>query len=634
MNNAANKLKEFLSQLGKFFGYGKEKSEDINTYNLGNENTPSSDDLNGTSNISDPKADDESRLIRTDGEQEFKPLITEKAELKNDSEIDAGEDAVTTTQEETKSTSSSDGVFEYNISDLTKENTKNNMDQKKSLEERYLDNFDEERKILRRNIKRLTAITMALFFAVASYIVYFQVVRAPELKSDPANRRNAEARNTVQRGTIFDRNGKILSESILDEDGLQSRQYHGGEALGNILGYVSDKYSLTGMEQVLDEELSKDSSISQIFSMDFITNLLNRKTAVTKKQRGHSVKLTLDYELQRFAYNALEGRKGSVVALNPKTGEILALVSSPGFDAADLDSVMEKVNSDSEYAANAPLVNRAVNGKYAPGSTFKIITLASAVDNIAGVRDRIFKDTGVIEFPDGSKINNFLNYANGNIDLLQGFMYSSNFVFGTLGMELSNTQLRSSAEKFGFNRKIDIMGLSVSESKFPSMNDAYRGDKALTAIGQGEVSTTPLEMAMISSAVANAGKLMQPQIVKEIIDKNSVTLTENTPTLFSTALSENTATVVGNYMRSNVKNTETYSTFKSISGAGKTGTAQFSSGDTMRIHAWFTGFAPFDDPKIAIAVILEDLDDVVENTGARQAIPVAKSIMEYYLNNN
>lgn len=529
--------------------------------------------------------------------------------------------------------SDSGQVFEYSISDLKKENTKNNRQNKMTLEERFQDNFDEERKNLTTNIKRLTILTMLLFVSVTSYLVYFQVVKAPTLKSDPANRRNAEFRNQVQRGSIFDRNGMVLSESILDEDGMQTRLYNGGIALGNILGYVSDKYSVSGMEMVLDSELSSDNSFKGIFSMDFLSSLLNPETAVTKKQRGHSVKLTLDYALQNYVYGQLAGRKGSVVVMDPQTGEILAMVSSPGYDASELDQVMELVNTDDAYAADAPLINRAVNSSYAPGSTFKIITLASALDNISGITERTFDDVGVIEFKDGSRINNFLNYANGEINLLEGFMYSSNFVFGTLGMELSNAQLRVSAEKFGFNQPIDIKGLKVTESNFPDMNDDFKGDKALTGIGQGEVTSTPLQMAMIASAVANGGQLMAPAIVKEVTDKDSFIISSHTPSVFSKAMDEGTAETVASFMRQNVLRTNTYSTFRSVEGAGKTGTAQFTADGAMKINAWFTGFAPYDDPQIAIAVIIEDLEDITENTGAQQAIPIAKSIMLYYLNN-
>lgn len=526
-----------------------------------------------------------------------------------------------------------DDVYEYSISELKKENTRKNQEENKTLEERYQDNFDEERKNLRRNIKRLTAFTVALFMAVTSYLIYFQVVKAPSVKTDPANRRMAEERNSVLRGSILDRNGNVLSESTLNDDGTQTRTYTGGEAFGNILGYVSDKYSVTGLEESLDSELSKNTQITDIFSPQFLKGLLNPSQSRTSDKKGNTVRTTLDSDLQKTAYEALGGRKGSVVALDPNTGEILAMVSSPGFDSNDLDAVMEKVNTDSEYAKDAPLINRAINGKYAPGSTFKIVTLASALDNIPGVRDRIFDDTGVIEFQDGTKINNFLNYANGEISLLQGFMWSSNFVFGTLGVELTNKELLTTAEAFGLNKNIDSQGLNVSKSVFPSMNDEFKGNKALSAIGQGEVSVTPLQMAMISAGIANNGVIMTPQIIEGITDKDNNTVKSFQSSVFSKALSEDTAATVREFMRSNVTETNTYRTFRSIDGAGKTGTAQFEKDGTTKVNAWFTGFAPYDNPKIAVAVILEDMDDVVENTGAAQAIPVAKAVMQYYLEN-
>ena len=502
-----------------------------------------------------------------------------------------------------------------------------------SLEERFNHDFEGENKILRRSIKRVGAFVLAMFIALMSYMVYFQVTRADALRTSSGNRRNAEARNKVLRGSIYDRNGKVLSLSTLSEDGTQIREYPGGQAFGNILGYVSNKYSVTGLEASMDQELSKAPGIESIFTKDFISSLINPEQGVTKQQEGNSLHLTLDTGLQRAAYEALDGRKGSVVALDPKTGEILAMVSSPGFSAEKLDEVMKRANSDEAYAAQAPLINRAIKSVYAPGSTMKVVTLAAGLENIPDLETRIFDDQGRIEFADGSTLNNFNNNVYGEIGLEEAFTKSSNYVFGSLGMELRAEELRRAAEDLGFNAPIKMEGMTARQSVFPTLSEAEVGNKALVAIGQGAVSATPLQMAMVAGAVANDGRLVQPAIIGSITDKDDNVVSESGEPELSLAMTREVATKVKEMMIKNVTSgSSSYQSLSKLNGAGKTGTAQFAVDDGTRVHAWFIGFAPQENPEIAFAVVVEDLADVNENTGARQAIPVAKDILTYWKN--
>lgn len=502
-----------------------------------------------------------------------------------------------------------------------------------SLEERFELNFEEENKILRRSIKRVGAVILAMFIALMSYMVYFQVTRADALRTSSGNRRNAEARNKVLRGSIYDRNGKVLSVSSLAEDGTQIREYPGGQAYGNILGYVSNKYSVTGLEASMDQVLSKPPGVESIFTKDFISSLINPEQGVTKQQEGNSLHLTLDTGLQRAAYKALDGRKGSFVALDPKTGEILAMVSSPGFSAEKLDEVMKRANSDEKYAAQAPLINRAINSVYAPGSTMKVVTLAAGLENMPDLEARIFDDQGVIEFADGSTLNNFNNNVYGEIGLQEAFTKSSNYVFGSLGMELTAEQLRRAAEDLGFNAPIKMEGMTARKSIFPTLGEAEKGNKALAAIGQGAVSATPLQMAMVAGAVANDGRLVQPSIIGSITDKDDAIVSEAGEPEVSLAITRDVATKVKEMMIKNVTSgSSSYQSLSKLNGAGKTGTAQFAVDDGTRVHAWFIGFAPQENPEIAFAVVVEDLADINENTGARQAIPVVRDILSYWKN--
>lgn len=499
------------------------------------------------------------------------------------------------------------------------------------LEARYEVDFEAQRRLLHRNIKRVAAVILAMFIGLMSYLGYFQVTRAESLRTDAGNRRNAEARNKVLRGSIFDRSGKVLSRSVLHEDGTQTREYPGGEPYGNILGYVSAKYSVTGLESTMDQILSKQPGVDELLTLDFLSSLLNPEEGVTKKQVGQSLHLTLDSGLQKAAYEAMDGRKGSVVALDPRTGEILAMVSSPGFSAARLDEVMKKVNSDKDYAATAPLINRAVNSVFAPGSTMKTITLASGLENLPGLRDRVFEDKGYIEFPDGSRLNNFNNNVYGEMNLQSAFTNSSNYIFGSLGIELTNEQLRRTAEALGFNQPIEMQGLKARKSVFPTLGEYAKGDKALTAIGQGAVAATPLQMAMVAAAVANDGQLAAPALISQITDKDGKVVSQAGEPVLTQALSQEVAAIVKAMMIQNVKSGgSSYRSLDRNSGAGKTGTAQFEVSDGTRVHAWFIGFAPQKNPRIAFAVVMEDLADVKENTGAQQAIPVVRDLLNYW----
>ncbi len=531
----------------------------------------------------------------------------------------------------------SDDVHSYSLKDLIREgaNSSGSLEYQESLslEERYAKNYEAERKILLRNIRRVASMVLALFIGLMSYLVYFQAVKAQDLRTDAGNRRNAEARNRVLRGAISDRNGKVLSQSTLHEDGSQTREYKGGVAFGNILGYVSDKYSITGLELSLDKELSKGKTLASFFTLDSLTSLINPAQGVTKKQEGNSVQLTLDTKLQNAAYDLLGGKKGSIVALNPKSGEILAMVSSPGFSAAKLDEVMKRVNEDKAYAADAPLINRTVNSVFAPGSTMKVVTLSSALANLPGLEQRTFDDQGIIKFADGTTISNFNGNVYGKMNLQEAFTNSSNYIFGNLGIELKNSQMKQTAEAFGFNKEISMNGLTARKSIFPSLGESEAGNKALSAIGQGEVAATPLQMVMVAAAVANNGQMVQPSIVSKITDKDNNILSSLGQPAYTQALTQDVAAKVANLMKQNVKlGGSSYQSLSSVNGAGKTGTGQFETGSGTHVNAWFIGYAPANNPQIAIAVCIEDLPDINESTGAKQAIPVARALMDQWIN--
>lgn len=506
-----------------------------------------------------------------------------------------------------------------------------------TLEEKQRQSFKEFRPRINSKIKHISAFMMALFMLLIGNLIYFQTVKAPKLKADAENRRNAVQREKVIRGTIYDRNGVALSESVLI-DGSYVRKYNAGVYLGNVLGYVSTNYSVTGIERSMDDELSKDYTLSEVIGKT-ISERLFATSKPAEKKRGNDVTTTIDFELQKFAFEAMKDpetgkyHKGSVVVMDPRTGEILAMVSLPSFDPNKLTEVMNRVQGDQVYASSAPLINRATDSTYPPGSTFKTVTLTAGITNIPGIENKYYNDTGVINFKDGNKIINFQGEVFGKIDMKEAFASSLNTTFATLGMQMSSGDFRKVAEQFGFNQEIQSKGLSLVKSIFPSHSAAEEGLRALSGIGQGEVTSTPIQMAMVASTIANKGVTETPKIIRDVVTADNRSTYSLERKALPNPISAQTARTVGEFMRYNVEtSTGSYSVLKDVDGAGKTGTAQFTKNGEDRAHAWFIGFAPYDNPKVAISVIIEDQPDDGLSTGAMKALPIAHEILNYYLN--
>lgn len=289
--------------------------------------------------------------------------------------------------------------------------------------------------------------------------------------------------------------------------------------------------------------------------------------------------------------------------MNPKTGEIYALVSKPSFDPNNLNDIWEEIMSNED----APLYNRAINGKYPPGSTFKVLTSSLAIESIDNILNRRFKDQGFIDFSDSSRLYNQNGKAFGELSLKDAFIKSSNVVFGNLALELGNNELKNYAERFYFNRNLNLMGLSVSKSYFPKLNENEIGLIAQTGIGQGPILITPINLALISSTIANDGIMMKPYIVSEVSNSYGNIINKNVKNILSKPIKRNTSSIISSYMRGVVEsNLSHISEFSNIKACGKTGTADYKDGDGDGIpHSLFIGFAPYDDPKVSISVIVE-----------------------------
>ena len=475
------------------------------------------------------------------------------------------------------------------------------------------------------NIKKVLFVFLLCFLALISYLTYFEIFKAPGVALRSENRRLWVKRNEVLRGTIFDRNSLPLTKSTKIDQQSQKREYTGGEMFSHVIGYEDVRYGLTGLEYKYDKELmADDSTVSS-----FISQVKGEKE---EEKVGHNLKTTLDYNLQKQAFNLLGDNRGAVVALNPKTGEILAIVSKPSYDPNNIKGLMDSIKAadkNSDIIKNSPLTNRATAGLYPPGSTFKTVTAIAALENIDGVMNKTINDTGKLVFNKKQSMSNDEGEVLGNINFQQAYVKSSNVYFGQLGLDLGNNKLKSVSEKLFFNKDVPADGVTIENSQFPTYKSYENGNIAQSAIGQSGVLASPIEMAIITSAIANNGVSMKPYLVGEVWDSKGKLINKVEAKSNGSVMSEGTAKTMRDFMRLVVKEgTGTSAAIDGIEVAGKTGTAenQNSVGVGQPPHSWFIGFAPYDNPQIAVAVIVEN-----GGYGAGKAASIASQIMKSWL---
>ena len=464
------------------------------------------------------------------------------------------------------------------------------------------------------SIKKVLFVFLLCFMGLIMYLTYFEFFIGPKVAADTRNQRLWVKRNEVLRGTIYDRSMKALTKSERVNELTQKREYTGGEAFTPVLGYVNSKYGLNGLEKQYDQQL--------MYTEPDLPNIFNFTKKETKKQEkvGNSIETTLNSDIQKKAYDLLGSNKGAVVALNPKTGEILAMVSKPSYDANNLNAIWASLNSD----PNRPLVNRAVMGLYPPGSTFKTVTAISSLQNIDGVINSTYNDTGKLYFNKKDSLSNFDGEVLGHLSFKEAYVKSSNFVFGTLGMKLGNSKLKATAESFYFNKQIPCDDITISASKFPALKSYEIGNIAQSAIGQSSVVATPMQMAEIASSIAYYGVMMKPYLVSNVLNSKGKVVKTASQEALGNIISADTAKTMKDFMRTVV--TEGTGTAANLQGAnicGKTGTAEHGNDGSSSPHSWFIGFAPYDNPQIAVAVIVED-----GGQGGIAAAKIAAQVMQ------
>jgi penicillin-binding protein A len=479
-------------------------------------------------------------------------------------------------------------------------------------------------------IRRLSGVIALLFCALLVSSTAIQFFQAKSLQDRPGNRRTLLADYARERGQILV-GGTPVAKSVPTKDELKwLRTYPQGELYSHVTGYYSFTYGAGGGLEGADNDLLSGSSDELFYRR--VTDILTGK-----EQTGASLELTINPAAQKAAEKALGDQRGAVVALDPSNGEILALVSHPAYDPSVLSShdttkvqaAWERLNGDK----SRPMVDRAIGGDlYPPGSTFKVVTAAAALESGKFTEESQIPGPATLDLPQTT-----VNLPNddhqpcgpGNkTSLKHALVVSCNTAFGWLGMELGADALRSQAAKFGFGDKLEIP-MSVTPSKVPE--ELNKPQTAQSAIGQYDVRVTPLQMAMVSAAVANNGVVMQPHLVRRVLSSDLEVIDQPDPVQLSQAISPDSAAALTRMMEGVVTSgTGTAAQIPGVDVAGKTGTAQHGKG--LAPHAWFISFAPAQGAKVAVAVVVEDGGKLGnEAFGGKVAAPIAKSVMQAVL---
>ena len=442
------------------------------------------------------------------------------------------------------------------------------------------------------------------------YIVYFNVIRSKDIINSSYNVRLDSMADRVVRGKILDKDGNVLAETVVDEDGNEQRVYPYAELYAHVVGY--DSKGKSGLESIENFNLLTSNAF-------FVEKIV--KEFQEKKNIGDNVVTTLDTRLQQTAYDALGNYKGAVIVMEVSTGKILSMVSKPDFNPNTVGKDWASITTGEESV----LLNRVTQGAYAPGSVFKLVTtLAYMRENNAYANYSYTCESEIVH--EGTTIHCAKNRKHGEEDLQTSLAKSCNTSFSNIGLSLNISKFQNTAKDLLFNSKLPG-ALPYSQSKFQLTKDASDAEIMMTAIGQGKTQMSPYHMVLITSAIANGGILMEPYLVSHIENYTGNVIEKNMPHKYAQLMTSEEAAQLKEYMKAVVTSgTATALNGQSYSIAGKTGTAEYSS-DKEKAHSWFAGFTNVENPDLAICVVVESAD----NSGM-SAVTVTKKILNSYYN--
>lgn len=470
--------------------------------------------------------------------------------------------------------------------------------------------MDKKRNRKNHELKITVYIFLGLFLALVVHFAVFVQFKAPKQINNSYNMRQKNLEKQVIRGNIYSNKGEVLARQALDGEGNEVRFYPYANLFAHAVGFST--YGNYGLEKTANIEL--------------LTSNAPVKERVSKemsgiRNTGDNIYTTYDKDLQLAAYQALGSYKGAAVVLEAKTGKILAMVSKPDYDPNTVAENWESISNDTD---NSSLINRAVQGLYPPGSTFKTVTVLEYLrEHPADYGSYRYSCSGRITEGDTS-IECFHGNVHGTVDLIKSFVKSCNCSFANIGLTADIPTFSDTADKLLFNRVLPL-DMDYKRSSFKLTGASNTEDRMLSAIGQGEVLVTPMHMTLITQAIANGGRMMKPYEITKQTNYQGRVIKQYGPEEYMKVMEENEAAILKEYMTEVVKN----GTGKKLNEAfytcaGKTGSAEFGT-EKGKSHAWFTGFSNVEDPDIVVTVILEGAGN-----GSEYAVPAAKWIFDAY----
>lgn len=482
---------------------------------------------------------------------------------------------------------------------------------------------------MNKELKRVSTIVLVMFLSLFLSSSIIQVVAADTLKADGRNARTLYASYSAERGPILVDGQPIAYSAPVDDEFKFQRVYPAGPMYSAVTGYLTLNQGNTGIESALNQYLTGTSNDQFFDQLNAILTGQNPK--------GAAVELTIDPVVQQVAWDALGDYEGAIIAIRPKTGEIIAMVSKPTFDpnalaVHDTDIVIDSYNSLLEDPLD-PLINRTLDGDLdPPGSTFKLVVAAAALESGAYTPDSAFPNPVSLTLPqtDFSIFNADRGTCGPGAEasIATAIRLSCNIPFAQLGQQLGNRAIRDQADKFGFNESIDVP-LASQSSVYPRGLDEPQ--TMLSAFGQSDVRTSPLQMAMVSMAIANSGVIMKPNLVESIVAADLTSIQQFQATEYRRAISQPTAAALTQMMVASVDNgAASGATIDGVTVAGKTGTAE--NGEDEPYTLWFTGFAPAEDPEVVVAVVIQNGGGLGQGGSSnRIPAPIGRQVLEAVL---
>ncbi len=463
---------------------------------------------------------------------------------------------------------------------------------------------------INREILIFVYVFLFVFAAFIGYFAWFQTTQSETVVNNEYNKRVEAMAERILRGRILSSDGTILAETVIGADGSEERYYPYGEKLAHVTGYVDE--GKTAIEKLANFYLLRS-------HQNPITRFFN--DLVGEKNLGDDVVTTIDLDLQLAACEAMEGRKGAVVVVQASTGKILAMISNPGYDPNIIEEQWADLIAETNQEAN--LLNRATQGLYTPGSTFKLVTLLEFIRQYPDSwQDFTFDCTGVNQ-GEGYTMRCAGGAVHGHLDLEGALVHSCNGAFSAMGQMLDKDRWNTTCRSLLFGQKLSLE-LPNKASQFTLDPDMTAWAVAQTAIGQGKTQITPLLSALITASIANGGTMMQPYVMDRVVAADKV-VEQYEPVSLGTVMTTEETEIIRKMMRSMITDGTAESLKTDLYEAyGKTGTAEYITGSD-KTHAWFTGFAGEGEACIAVSVILEG-----GGTGSGQAAPVAAAVFQEY----